>query len=46
QVGAAPTPGTGLMPLFFWAGMALITATGMLLSALLTWLFSLQAGRD
>jgi membrane-associated phospholipid phosphatase len=45
RVGAAPTPGAGLLPLFFWAGMALITATGMLLSALLTWLFSLQAGR-
>ncbi|MFD1214635.1 phosphatase PAP2 family protein [Arthrobacter sp. GCM10027362] len=45
RVGPAPTPGTGLLPLFFWAGLGLITATGMLLSALLTWLFSLQAGR-
>ena len=45
QAGAAPVPGTGRLPLFFWAGMGLITGTGMLLSALLTWLFGLQSRR-
>ncbi|NKX53468.1 phosphatase PAP2 family protein [Arthrobacter mobilis] len=42
---ARTDPGAGALPLFFWAGAALITATGMLLGALLTWLFSLQSGR-
>ncbi|WP_264795722.1 phosphatase PAP2 family protein [Arthrobacter mangrovi] len=45
QVGAAPVPGSGRLPLFFWAGMALILGCGMLMSALLTWLFSSQTRR-
>jgi membrane-associated phospholipid phosphatase len=45
QIGAAPTPGDGRLPLFFWAGMGLIVGAGMLLSALLIWLFSFQSRR-
>ncbi|EMY32170.1 PAP2 superfamily protein, partial [Arthrobacter crystallopoietes BAB-32] len=45
QVGAAPVPGDGRLPLFFWAGMGLILGCGMLLAALLTWLFSSQTRR-
>ncbi|MFT4470926.1 phosphatase PAP2 family protein [Arthrobacter sulfonylureivorans] len=45
QIGAAPVPGDGRIPFFFWAGMGLITGTGMLLSALLTWLFGFQSRR-
>ena len=32
------------VPLYFWAGLALIVGVGFLISALACWLFSQQAG--
>jgi membrane-associated phospholipid phosphatase len=44
-IGPAPVPGTGRVPLYYWAGLALIAGSGYLLSAMAASLFGFQSRR-
>lgn len=44
-IGPAPEPGTAIVPLFFWWGLAWIVGIGFTLSAAAGWLFAAQARR-